>query len=115
MNDKSRPADELIADLFHDHGSREPLHILAQRAAAHARSRRQVRRSLALAAATVGIVGLLLMLAARPSELAAETPPLAHRAPRLRNNFRRRVPRPVARQPRACVNRSRRHPKNRAA
>lgn len=65
MNEKPDPRTQLVAETFHDDWATGPAAAFAQRAAAHARRRRTVRRT-ALATASLAVVMLALFTVTRP-------------------------------------------------
>ncbi len=59
MNDRNDPRARLVADAYHEDWNSGPMRELAQRAAAHARTRRRVRRT----AGTTAVAACVLAIA----------------------------------------------------
>ena len=69
MNNKHDPRTRLIADTFHDDWTGGPTTAFARRAAAHARTRRAVRRAL-MTSSALTVIALVFFFSTHRSPLA---------------------------------------------
>lgn len=65
MNDKNDPRARLVAETFHDDWSGGPASEFALHAAAHARTRRTLRRALATGGALVAVAAVVFFTTSR--------------------------------------------------